>query len=55
MSEFFLLWRSQKITLPSLLPHSKIHPDNLILNEIPEIPLKKIESLCGITDKIGDN
>lgn len=31
---------SQKITLPPLPPHSKIHPDNLILNKILEIPLK---------------
>lgn len=56
MSEFFpQLCGESKIhtSIPSFL--LKIHPDNLILNKIPEIRLKRIESLCGIADKIEDN
>lgn len=56
MSGFFpqLCGESKTHTsMPSFL--LKIHPDNLILNKVPEILLKRIESLCGIADKIEDN
>lgn len=45
----------QKIMLPFLPPHSKLHMNNLILNKILENPRKRIESLRGLADTIGDN